>query len=93
MAEQIDMQIGRRVRLRRRLLNMTQQQLASACGVGFQVIHKYECGGCRISASRLWELSQALDVNINYFYEGLAPPVLASAYATPGLSESGAASP
>jgi len=74
MPEQIDIQIGRRLRARRRLLDLTQQQLGQACGVGFQLVQKYECGICRISASRLWDLSQALDVGVGYFYEGMAPP-------------------
>jgi transcriptional regulator with XRE-family HTH domain len=50
---------------------LTQQQLASAVGVRFQQIQKYECGANRISAGRLWELAEALEVGISYFYEGL----------------------
>src|SRR5581483_1543851 len=73
MPEQIDIQIGRRVRVRRRLLDLTQQQLGQACGVGFQMVQKYECGLCRISASRLWALSQVLGVSVGYFYEGILP--------------------
>jgi len=79
MPEQIDIQIGRRLRVRRRLLNLTQQQLAGACGVGFQMVQKYECGACRMSASRLWQLSRVLGVGVGYFYEGMLPPPKASA--------------
>ena len=71
MAGQIDLHLGKRLRRRRRLLGLTQQQLASAVGVRFQQIQKYECGANRISAARLWELAEALEVPINYFYEGL----------------------
>jgi transcriptional regulator with XRE-family HTH domain len=71
MAGQIDLHLGKRLRRRRRLLGLTQQQLASAVGVRFQQIQKYECGANRISAARLWELSEALEVPISYFYEGL----------------------
>jgi transcriptional regulator with XRE-family HTH domain len=71
MAGHIDLHLGKRLRRRRRLLGLTQQQLASAVGVRFQQIQKYECGANRISAARLWELSEALEVPINYFYEGL----------------------
>ena len=71
MAGNIDLHLGKRLRRRRRLLGLTQQQLASAVGVRFQQIQKYECGANRISAARLWELSEALEVPINYFYEGL----------------------
>ena len=71
MAGHIDLHLGKRLRRRRRLLGLTQQQLASAVGVRFQQIQKYECGANRISAARLWELAEALEVPINYFYEGL----------------------
>lgn len=59
------------MRRRRRLLGMTQQALGDACGVTFQQIQKYESAACRISASVLWRLSQALGVDMNYFFEGL----------------------
>ena len=52
-------------------MKLTQEQLAAAVGVRFQQIQKYECGANRISASRLWLLSQALEAPIGYFYEGL----------------------
>ncbi len=71
MAGHIDLHLGKRLRRRRRLLGLTQQQLASAVGVRFQQIQKYECGANRISAARLWELAEALEVPISYFYEGL----------------------
>ena len=60
------------MRRRRRLLGLTQQQLAGACGVRFQQIQKYECGANRISAARLWQLSEALEVPVGYFYDGLS---------------------
>jgi transcriptional regulator with XRE-family HTH domain len=68
----IDVHLGKRLRRRRRLLGLTQQQLAGACGVRFQQIQKYECGANRISASRLWQLSEALEVPVGYFYDGLS---------------------
>lgn len=70
-ADHIDVHIGRRLRRRRRLLGLTQQQLAGSCGVRFQQIQKYECGANRISAARLWQLAEALETPIAYFYEGL----------------------
>jgi len=70
MNEDIDEHIGRRLRRRRRLLGLTQQQLASACGVRFQQIQKYECAANRMSAARIWQLAQVLEVPIGYFYEG-----------------------
>jgi transcriptional regulator with XRE-family HTH domain len=72
MSDQIDIHLGRRLRRRRRLLGLTQQQLAGACGVRFQQIQKYECAANRMSAARLWQLSEVLEVPVNYFYEGLS---------------------
>ena len=72
MGNDIDVHLGKRLRRRRRLLGLTQQQLAGACGVRFQQIQKYECGANRISAARLWQLSEALEVPIGYFYDGLS---------------------
>lgn len=82
MAHPIDLHVGNRVRQRRRLLGMTQQRLADSVSIRFQQIQKYESGANRISASRLWTLSQALDVPISYFFEG----VDAGAYASGGES-------
>jgi len=72
VANDIDLHLGRRLRRRRRLLGLTQQQLASAVGIRFQQIQKYECGANRISAARLWQLAEALEIPIGYFYDGLA---------------------
>jgi len=72
MATDVDIYVGKRLRRRRRLLGLTQQDLAGQVGVRFQQIQKYECGANRITASRLFSLATALNVNINYFFEGLA---------------------
>jgi transcriptional regulator with XRE-family HTH domain len=72
MSNDIDVHLGRRLRRRRRLLGLTQQQLAGSVGVRFQQIQKYECGANRISAARLWQLSEALEVPVGYFYDGLS---------------------
>ena len=72
MANDIDLHLGKRLRRRRRLLGLTQQQLAVAVGVRFQQIQKYECGANRISAARLWQLAEALEVPVGYFFDGLA---------------------
>jgi transcriptional regulator with XRE-family HTH domain len=71
MSDEIDEHLGRRLRRRRRLLGLTQQQLALACGVRFQQIQKYECAANRMSAGRLWQLAQVLEVPVSYFFEGL----------------------
>ena len=72
MSDEIDFHLGKRMRRRRRLLGLTQQQLANACGVRFQQIQKYECGANRVSAARLWRIASALDVPVGYFFEGLS---------------------
>lgn len=71
MANPVDLHVGKRLRQRRCLLGMTQQQLASSVGIKFQQVQKYESGANRISASRLWALSRSLDVPVTYFFEGL----------------------
>lgn len=71
MASEIDLHVGRRLRRRRRLLGLTQQQLGATVGIRFQQIQKYESGANRLSAARLFELARALDVPVQYFYDGL----------------------
>ena len=68
--------IGKRLRKRRRLLGLTQEQVASHIGIRFQQIQKYESGANRVSASRLHRLAEVLRVPITYFYPD---PVLGEA--------------
>lgn len=77
MTHPVDVHVGKRVRNRRWLIGMTQQQLADKVGVKFQQIQKYETGMNRISASRLWDIADALGVPINFFFEGLDSHVAA----------------
>lgn len=67
----VDVHVGGRVRLRRVFLKYSQEKLANALGLTFQQIQKYERGANRISASKLYELSQVLEVPIPYFFEGV----------------------
>jgi transcriptional regulator with XRE-family HTH domain len=67
----IDAHVGKRLRLRRTLMGWTQEKLAEAIGLTFQQIQKYEKGANRISASRLQQLGQVLDVPAAFFFEGL----------------------
>ncbi|PKP63897.1 MAG: transcriptional regulator [Alphaproteobacteria bacterium HGW-Alphaproteobacteria-8] len=71
MKHPIDVHVGKRVRHRRWMLGMTQQQLGDRVGIKFQQIQKYETGMNRISASRLWDIAQAMDTTISFFFEGL----------------------
>ena len=70
MHEKLDLYVGKRVRWRRRLLGLSQSELADLVGVRYQQIQKYECAVNRLSAARLWHLARALGVNVQYFYEG-----------------------
>ena len=67
----IDIHVGARVRLRRNLLGMYQETLAKAVGVTYQQLQKYERAVNRISASRLFNLSRALDVPVSFFFEDM----------------------
>lgn len=71
MKNPIDAHVGKRLRHRRWLVGMTQQQLGDAVGIKFQQIQKYETGMNRISASRLWDLARVLDVPVAFFFEGI----------------------
>ncbi|WP_370401912.1 helix-turn-helix domain-containing protein [Sulfitobacter sp. JB4-11] len=71
MAHKVDIHVGKRIRQRRWLAGMTQQTLAELVGIKFQQIQKYETGTNRVSASRLWDIADALGVNVAYFFEGL----------------------
>lgn len=67
----VDEHIGQRVQLRRVMMGLSQKDLAKICGVTFQQIQKYESAGNRISASRLFELSTALETPVSFFFSGL----------------------
>ena len=67
----IDIHVGKRVKLRRTLLHISQEQLAGDIGVTFQQVQKYESGHNRVSASRLFDISRVLDCPIAYFFEDI----------------------
>ena len=80
----VDVHVGARLRQRRTLLGMTQTNLGDALGMSFQQVQKYERGKNRISANRLYGLSQLFDVPVEYFFEDMSPEVTASSQATKG---------
>lgn len=71
MKHGVDVHVGKRIRHRRWMIGMTQQQLAEKVGIKFQQIQKYETGMNRVSASRLWDIARAVDVPVSFFFEGL----------------------
>ena len=75
-ASDIDRHVGTRIRERRIMMGLSQQQMADMIGVTYQQAHKYERGINRISAGRLYEITQVLVVPINYFFENLEDGVV-----------------
>ncbi len=67
----VDTHVGRRMRQQRELRGLTQVELARQLGLSFQQVQKYESGANRISASKMWQLCEVLDMTPGYFFEGL----------------------
>ncbi len=74
----VDVHVGKRVRLRRTLLGMSQEQLGASLNITFQQVQKYERGANRISASRLWDISQILDIQVSYFFDDMTDDTMRS---------------
>ena len=72
--QDLDRHVGYRMRERRIMLGLTQQQLADLIGVTYQQAHKYEKGVNRIAGGRLYTIAQALGVEVGFFYEGIGAP-------------------
>ena len=84
MKHPVDVHVGKRIRHRRWMVGMTQQQLAERVGIKFQQIQKYETGMNRVSASRLWDISDVLSVPVSFFFEGLGDEAAPSDATLPG---------
>ena len=80
----VDSYVGSRVRLRRKMLNMSQEQLGERLGITFQQVQKYEKGTNRVGASRLFSLAGLLQVPVSFFF-----PQPETANAAGGMSEQG----
>ncbi len=78
MTHRVDVHVGKRIRRRRWMVGMTQQQLAEKVGIKFQQIQKYETGMSRVSASWLWDAAETISVPASYFFEGLGGEEIAS---------------
>ena len=81
----VDIHVGKRVRLRRTLLGMSQEKLGKAINLTFQQVQKYERGTNRIGSSRLYQLSQVLETPVSYFFDEL--PIEITATKSPGLTD------
>lgn len=86
-ANQIDVYIGKRLRERRTLLGMSQTAVGNKLNLTFQQIQKYEHGANRIGGSRLWQLCGMLDVEPNYFFDGLKQRQAAYGEADPNIMD------
>jgi transcriptional regulator with XRE-family HTH domain len=87
MPHSVDVHVGHRIRQRRWLTGMTQQKLAEMVGIKFQQIQKYETGANRVSASRLWDISEALGVHVSFFFKGLKTAEEAKATSTKDIPQ------
>lgn len=67
----VDLHVGARIRMRRRILGVSQERLAEDLGLTFQQVQKYERGANRVSASKLYEIAKSLQSPVDYFFEGL----------------------
>lgn len=80
----VDQRVGANIRLRRRLLRMSQSTLAEQLGLTFQQVQKYEKGVNRVSASTLWRIAGALGSTVEQLFTGIAPPTPSGALADEG---------
>jgi transcriptional regulator with XRE-family HTH domain len=98
-ANPVDIHVGQRMRLRRTLLGLSQMTLAERLGLTFQQVQKYERGANRIGCSRLFDLSQVLDVPVSYFFDDMSSevqaqsPVAVITGTAPATTEGAAVSP
>ena len=83
----IDEHVGARICARRKLLQLSQKQMAEKLGITFQQIQKYEKGVNRIGAGRLYTIASILGVDIDYFFDGISPEILSIGSATGFLRE------
>ncbi|HJV43000.1 helix-turn-helix transcriptional regulator [Caulobacter sp.] len=67
----VDLHVGARIRMRRKILGVSQERLAEDLGLTFQQVQKYERGANRVSASKLYEIARSLQSSVGYFFEGL----------------------
>jgi transcriptional regulator with XRE-family HTH domain len=81
----VDRHVGMRIRKRRQELGVSLKGLGRSIGRSLQQVHAYESGANRVCASLLWEFATALDVPVEYFFEGLAAPARQGAPVEPRM--------
>ena len=79
--QDVDAYVGKRLRLRRTMMGLSQEAIAKAVGITFQQVQKYEKGANAMNAGRLYEFAQVMHVPVAYFFEGLELPSGAAGFA------------
>ena len=74
----VDVHVGSRIQLRRKMLGMSQQKLGDAMGLTFQQVQKYEKGANRVGSSRLFQLSKVLNVPVSFFFDDMPEEIAGS---------------
>lgn len=90
MSHPTDIHVGKRLRLRRTILGLSQEAIGTAIGVTFQQIQKYERGINRIGSSRLHDFSRILNVPVSYFFDEMEKPAGSTGTQTAGVAEDAA---
>ena len=67
----VDVYVGKRIKIRRSFLHLSQKNFANLLGITFQQVQKYEQGKSRVGSSRLWDISKILNTDINYYFEDM----------------------
>lgn len=81
-SDAFDRHIGQKLKSVRAVKEVTQEELATALGITFQQVQKYEMGANRISATRLYAIAKILEVNVSDFYEGYEEETAVSSFLT-----------
>ena len=87
--QDIDTHVGKRLRLRRTMMGLSQEAIAKAVGITFQQVQKYEKGSNAMNSSRLYQFAQFMHVPVAYFFEGLDHPAQVASETAPGFAEEG----
>ena len=87
--QNIDAHVGKRLRLRRTTMGLSQEAAAKAVGITFQQVQKYEKGANAMNANRLYAFAQFMHVPVAYFFEGLEYPQASTAESGGGFAEEG----
>lgn len=71
----VDVYVGKRIKIRRSFLCLSQEKFADLLGITFQQVQKYEQGQSRVGSSRLWDISKILNTDVNYYFEDMPEDV------------------